>query len=136
MKRYVALLEPYKGEYGVVFPDLPGCTSHGATYEAALRNAVDALAGYAAAVADAGEAMPEPRTVEQVRADGDTDWYELADRLIAVVPLVPIDTDQAVRITLSISPHLLTAIDADAKARGLTRSAYVAEASRRLMVEP
>jgi predicted RNase H-like HicB family nuclease len=41
--RYIALVDGKAGAYGVVVPDLPGCTSAGSTTDAALRNAVDAV---------------------------------------------------------------------------------------------
>ena len=36
--RYVALVDGKKGAYGVVVPDLPGCTSAGKTVDAAYHN--------------------------------------------------------------------------------------------------
>ena len=36
--RYVALVDGKKGAYGVVVPDLPGCTSAGKTIDAAYHN--------------------------------------------------------------------------------------------------
>ena len=43
MSRYIALVDGKAGAYGVVVPDLPGCTSGGRTTDEALRNAVDRL---------------------------------------------------------------------------------------------
>jgi predicted RNase H-like HicB family nuclease len=41
MARYVALVDGRLGAFGIVVPDLPGCTSGGATVGAALRNATE-----------------------------------------------------------------------------------------------
>jgi predicted RNase H-like HicB family nuclease len=41
--RYIALVDGKAGAYGVVVPDLPGCTSAGSTTDEALRNAVEAV---------------------------------------------------------------------------------------------
>ena len=41
--RYIALVDGSAGAYGVVVPDLPGCTSAGPTTDEALRNAVEAV---------------------------------------------------------------------------------------------
>ena len=41
--RYIALVDGKAGAYGVVVPDLPGCTSAGFTTDEALRNAVEAV---------------------------------------------------------------------------------------------
>ena len=43
MARYVAIVDGTPGAYGVVVPDLPGCTSGGAAIDEALRNAVEAV---------------------------------------------------------------------------------------------
>jgi len=40
--RYVALVDGKKGAYGVVVPDLPGCTSAGKTVDA-YHNAIEAV---------------------------------------------------------------------------------------------
>jgi predicted RNase H-like HicB family nuclease len=41
--RYVALIDGRPGAYGVVVPDLPGCTSAAATTDLALRRAVETV---------------------------------------------------------------------------------------------
>jgi len=65
----VALLDGKAGAYGLTVPDLPGCTSGGSTTDEALRNAVEAVRLWAEdAIAD-GEALPQPRSVEMLRAD-------------------------------------------------------------------
>ena len=43
MSRYVALLDGHAGAYGVVVPDLPGCSSGGATIEEAVANTQEAV---------------------------------------------------------------------------------------------
>ena len=67
--RYVALIDGKRGSYGVVVPDLPGCTSAGRTIDRAYRNAVEAVQIWVKdAVAD-GEKLPRPRSVEELRTD-------------------------------------------------------------------
>jgi predicted RNase H-like HicB family nuclease len=71
MPRYVAIVDGTQGAYGVVVPDLPGCTSGDRTVDDALRNAVEAVSLWIEdAVAD-GEAFPEARDAELVRQDND-----------------------------------------------------------------
>src|ERR1039458_8572274 len=67
--RYIALVDGKAGAYGVVVPDLPGCTSAGSTTDEALRNAVEAVRLWAEDAIDDGEALPPPRSVEALRAD-------------------------------------------------------------------
>jgi predicted RNase H-like HicB family nuclease len=66
--RYIALVDGKAGAYGVVVPDLPGCTSAGPTTDEALRNAVEAVRLWAADAIDDGEMLPLPRSVEALRA--------------------------------------------------------------------
>ena len=54
--RYVAIVDGSPGAYGVVVPDLPGCTSGGPTIDEALSKAVEAVTLW----------------VEDARADGET----------------------------------------------------------------
>jgi predicted RNase H-like HicB family nuclease len=63
--RYIALLDGKRGAYGVVFPDLPGCTAMGRTGDEALRNAAEAAAEWIEAV----RSPPRPRSVEALRND-------------------------------------------------------------------
>ncbi|HEV7982353.1 MAG TPA: type II toxin-antitoxin system HicB family antitoxin, partial [Xanthobacteraceae bacterium] len=47
MSRFVALVDGHAGAYGVVVPDLPGCSSGGATIDEALINAQEAASLWA-----------------------------------------------------------------------------------------
>jgi antitoxin HicB len=47
------------GGYGIVFPDLPGCRSDGATPEEAIENGRDALASWLAVAAEFGDKVPK-----------------------------------------------------------------------------
>lgn len=58
--RYFAIVESHEGEYGVSFPDLPGCVAMGATPEAALSNAALALRDWSAANLRHEAAMSAP----------------------------------------------------------------------------
>ena len=69
MTFYVALIDGESGAFGVVVPDLPGCTSAGGTVEEALRNAGEAVRLWRDDARADGEAIPEPRAVEDLRRD-------------------------------------------------------------------
>ena len=59
MAAYIALLRKDAGsDYGVDFPDLPGCVTVGRTLEEARRAAADALALHLESMAEDGEAAP------------------------------------------------------------------------------
>ncbi|MEJ1967298.1 MAG: type II toxin-antitoxin system HicB family antitoxin [Rhizomicrobium sp.] len=129
MARYVVLIDGKPGAYGIVVPDLPGCTSGAATTDAALRNASEAIRLWAEdAIAD-GETLPKPRSAEQVRKDRDVAKALANGAVLAVVQLV-MDSGRPAKANLSLDSGLLNAIDEAAAARGLTRSSFLATAAR------
>ena len=127
--RYFAVVGGKAGAYGVVVPDLPGCTSAGSTTDEALRNAVEAVRLWVEDAVDDGEALPAPRSVEALRADPEIAAALAEGAALAIVPLL-LDAGRAVRVNLSLDAGLLDAIDEAAKAHGLTRSAFLASAAR------
>ena len=75
--------------YGVVVPDLPGCTSAGSTTDEALRNAVEAVRLWVEDAIDDGEVLPPPRTspsVEALRADPEIAAALTEGAALAMVP--------------------------------------------------
>jgi len=69
MARYVALVDGRPGAFGIVVPDLPGCTSGGATVGAALRNTAEAVSLWIEDARMDGEKIPNPRSAEKLRND-------------------------------------------------------------------
>lgn len=130
---YVALVhkEP-ASDYGVSFPDLPGCVSAGSTAEEAIRNAADALAGHVGLMKADGEAVPPPRAIDAIRADPGL-AEELRGATVALVPLLE-NRGTRVRVNLSLDAGLLDAIDSEARRRGTTRSAFLSAAAQREIV--
>ena len=86
--RYIALVDGKAGAYGVVVPDLPGCTSAGSTTDEALRNAVEAVRLWVEDAIDDGEALPPPRSVEALRADPEIAAALAEGAALAIVPLL------------------------------------------------
>lgn len=124
MTRYTALIDGKAGAYGVVFPDLPGCTAMGKTVDDALLNAAAAMRDWAETQADMGVVLPAPRPLEALRRDRDVKAALAEGATIASVPLVR-ETGRPVKANLSLDAGLLAAIDDEAKRRGLTRSSMV-----------
>ena len=129
MSRYVAIVDGKPGAYGVVVPDLPGCTSGGASIDEALRNAVEAVTLWAEDARADGETIPKPRSAEKLRADAEVAAALAEGGVLAYVPLV-LDAARPVKANLSLDAGLLNAIDEAAERRGLTRSAFLASAAR------
>jgi predicted RNase H-like HicB family nuclease len=129
MSRYVAIVDGTPGAYGVIVPDLPGCTSGGATVDEALRNAVEAVTLWVEDARTDGERIPKARSAEKVRADPEVAAALAEGGVLAYVPLV-LDAARPVKANLSLDAGLLNAIDEAAERHGLTRSAFLASAAR------
>ena len=55
--------DPADEIYVVTVPELPGCRTHGSTYEDAVRNAQDAIESWLDAARAWGSPIPQPRVV-------------------------------------------------------------------------
>lgn len=109
--------------YGVVVPDLPGCFSAGDTMDEAVSNAEQAIVAWIETALDQGQEIPQPSTLEAIRALPDyRDW---ALGLVTIDPAVLDDTIERVNIT--IPRRVLFRLDQRAKAEGETRSGLIAK---------
>ena len=85
MAGYIALVHKDEGtSYGVSFPDVPGCISAGDTFEEAVANAAEALAGHFAAMRADGETIPVPRSFDELKRDPDF-AEDSADAIVTMV---------------------------------------------------
>lgn len=116
---YPAIIERAGDGYSVFFPDLPGCTSAGATIQEAARNAEEALAGHLLVSAQHGDAISDPSELDAIEADPEVDE---AARI-----LVRADRPgRSVRVQISLDEGLVAAIDRVAA----NRSGFLADAAR------
>lgn len=123
---YIAYLhKDRKSDYGVSFPDFPGCITAGRTLEEARRMAEEALAFHVEGLLEDGETLPEPSTLDGLVRDP-----ALKD---AVAFLVPLDdgAGKSVRINITARQKQIEEIDRRAKSAGLSRSAYIVQAALR-----
>ena len=120
--RYVAFVHKDPDScYGISFPDFPGCISAGDTMDEVIVQGTEALAFHVSGMEADGDVIPEPRSAEDIINDP-----ELAqDR----------DLGSTTRINVSLDLGLLRAIDDEARSRKQTRSAFIASAVRRELVE-
>ncbi len=64
-RRYIGLVHKKPdSDYGVSFPDLPGCTTAGRTLEKAREMAADALALHLEGMACSGMEIPKPSSAD------------------------------------------------------------------------
>jgi predicted RNase H-like HicB family nuclease len=128
VKVYVALLEKEPdSDYGVYFPDFPGCVTAGETMEEAVGRAPEALKLHLDGMATDGETIPEPSGLDAIMAD--TENLGTTPFLVSV----PTPRGKVVRVNLTFEEPLLEDIDAFAKAHGKTRSGFLADAARAAM---
>jgi predicted RNase H-like HicB family nuclease len=127
---YVAAVEKdADSAFGVWFPDVEGCFSAGETLEDAVANAAAALRQHAEALESAGRQVPPARTADAILRDKDVKADIKAGAVLFAVPLLA-DAGRTVRINISLDKALVDQIDDAASARGLTRSAFIAQAAR------
>lgn len=127
---YIGLIhKDEESDYGISFPDFPGCISAGKTFEEAMAMGKEALAFHAEGMVEDGDAVPRPSSLEDIKNNIDGFWAEdLADATIVRVPLI-MHVDRPKRVNISLNPSLLSAIDQAAKEQGMTRSAFLASAA-------
>lgn len=131
MTRYVALIDGSAGAYGVVIPDLSGCTAMGASIEEAMLNAVDAMREWAEIVEETGGTVARARPIEAVRADPDVADALVNGAILTTIAMIRY-TGRPVKANLSLDAGTLATLDAEAKRHGLTRSAMVETLTKRL----
>lgn len=120
---YIAYLHKDRdSDYGVSFPDFPGCITAGKTLDEASRMAAEALALHIQGMIEDGEAVPEPSKVDDIAAD--------AAKHRAIAFMVRIEApDATVRVNITARESQIEKIDALAEAAGLTRSGYMVRAA-------
>lgn len=130
MKHFVGIVEKEPGSlWSIWFPDCPGCTTAAEDFETAVGQAKDALRLWVDAAADDGGAVILPRTLDQLRTDPAVLEALAQGQAAILVPLIQ-ESGRSVRANISLDAGLLQSIDMAAKARGLTRSAFLASAAR------
>ncbi len=128
MANYIALIHKEPGsDYGVSFPDLPGCITAGLTLDEARALAEDALALHLAGLAEDGGEAPTPSSLEAVMADKEN--RDAVAILVAANGTVP----RTVRVNITLPEDVLASIDAYAKRVGMNRSGFLVQAAKREM---
>jgi len=125
--RYVAFIHKDEDScYGVSFPDLPGCISAGDTMDDAVNNAAEALGFHLEGMQEDGIEYPAPRSVDQLNADNAEDMDTATVAYVSAI----IDLGSTKPVNISLDKGLIQAIDAEAKRRKVTRSAFITTATR------
>ncbi|MDE0340618.1 MAG: type II toxin-antitoxin system HicB family antitoxin [Nitrospinae bacterium] len=126
MPMYYALLRKNEdSDFGVDFPDFPGCVTAGETLDEAVGMAEEALNFHIDAMLEDGLDVPEPSSLENVNEEG------------AVAFLVRAYERAKKRYNVTLSSWVVAQIDACPEvARGsLSRSAFLEEAAKERLAD-
>ena len=121
---YIAYLhKDSKSDFGVSFPDFPGCITAGRSLDEASRRAPEALAFHIAGMIADGKKIPKPSKIDDLVRD--------PDRQNAVAFLVTPDFRKAktVRVNVTARENQIELIDRLAGRAGMTRSAYMVQSA-------
>lgn len=126
MRHYIGVVhQDGDSAFGVHFPDVPGCFSAADQLDDLLANASEALALHLE-----GEALPEARSLEAVREDAGVARDLKDGAFLLAVPVIRL-SGRTTKANITMDAGLLAAVDATARERGLTRSAFLADLARR-----
>ena len=124
MRHYIALIhKDADSDYGVSFPDFPGCVTAGSTLQEALTMAQVALAEHMKILAQDGETIPAPSELDRIMAR-----REHRDGAAILVP-APERAEKIVRVNVTLPKGLLKRIDAVAE----NRSKFLAGAAEQAL---
>ena len=120
-KEYIAVIEKRKNsDYGVIFPDFPGCISAGKTLEEAKNMAEEALQFHIDGMLHDKEELPSPSILDKIKLK-----YKKAEIFLIVSAQIP---SKAARINITIDEKLLRKLDKYLDNIGENRSSFFAQA--------
>lgn len=126
--QYIGLIHKDAGsDYGVSFPDFPGCVTAASTLEDARLMAQEALTLHVEGILEDGEELPAPSSLDAILADAQN-----ADA-VAILAIAPSRAPKSVRVNVSFPEDVLARVDHYAEEHGLTRSGFLAQAAKKAM---
>jgi predicted RNase H-like HicB family nuclease len=129
MASYIAIIHKDKSsDYGVSFPDFPGCISAGSTLDEARAMGQEALEAYTDFLQEEGHGLPPPMSLE----DAIKATYQEGIFATMVITLEG-GKSKMERVNISVPSRDLAKIDRYAKSHGLTRSAFLIQAAQKVI---
>lgn len=126
MANYIAVVhKDPNSDFGVSFPDFPGCITAGGTIDEAKDMAHDALTLHIKGMLEDGEKIPAPSKLEDIMADPD-----YSDTAAILVVTVSDQKPRSVRVNITVPEDMLHQIDAIAQKRGMSRSSFLVHAAK------
>ena len=129
MAAYIGIIHKDKdSDYGVSFPDFPGCVSAGKDLDEAARMGKEALEFHVQGMIEDGETIPAPCSLDAAQA------HEFAkDALTYILVDVTTPGRRAIRVSITVPEDDLDAIDRYVKDHGMKRSTFLVESAREVM---
>ena len=130
MAAYIGILrKDPDSDYGVDFPDFPGCTTAGATLEETRVSAAEALEFHIEGMLEDGEEIPAPSSLDEVMVhrshrDGVAFLVEVED-----------SKPKYIRVNVTFKQAVLSRIDEYAADRRMTRAGFLEKAALRALGE-
>ncbi len=126
MSNYIAVVhKDSSSDYGVSFPDFPGCITGGKSIDEIKDLAKEALSGHIKTMSEFGEEIPSPTKLDDIIAKQD-----YADTVAFLVVTVPEIKPKIVRVNITLPENILHQIDITAKKRGMSRSSFLTHAAQ------
>lgn len=128
MPTYIALLrKDRRSDYSVDFPDLPGCVTAGKTLDEARDFAREALILHLQGLAEDGEAIPAPSSLDAIMAE------RANQDAVALLVEAPTKKPKAVPVTITVTEDLNELVRTKAAEFGLSQSGLYAAAVRKYL---
>ena len=126
MANYIAIVhKDATSDFGISFPDFPGCVTAGSSIDEAKDMAHDALSLHIKGLLEDGESIPAPSKLEDIMADPD-----YSDAVAILVVTAEGKKARSVRVNITVPEDMLRKIDAVAKKRGMSRSSFLVNAAQ------
>lgn len=133
-KYYLGVVEKDSDSaYGMWFIDMPGCFPAADEFDDLPRVAAELLRQHVEALESNGRAVPAPRSVAEAMSDKQVRKALKGGATTMLVPLLA-DPGRTVRVNVTVERGLLSQIDEAAETRGLSRSAFLAQAAREKII--
>jgi predicted RNase H-like HicB family nuclease len=126
MANYIAVIhKDPESDFGVSFPDFPGCVTAGSSIDEAKDMAQDAILLHIKGMLEDGESIPAPSKLEDIMDDPD-----YADAAAVIIVTVSDAKPRSVRVNITVPEDMLRKIDSMAKKKGMSRSAFLVHAAQ------
>ena len=130
MANYISIVhKDAKSDFGVSFPDFPGCITAGSSIDEAKDMAHDALSLHIKGMVEDGENIPAPSKLEDIMNNPD-----YSDAAAILIVSVSESKPRSVRVNITVPEDMLRKIDIIAKKKGMSRSSFLVHAAQNAII--